>query len=92
MTESDWHNPENRSFAKFGKSVAESHAENQLLLVVHGTENQIEFTLPDELAVERFELLWDSSFENPKQLKKTIAKPGEILTLPPMNIRLYNVI
>jgi glycogen operon protein len=92
LTEADWHSPENRSFAKLGKSVAEPGNPNQLLLVVHGTEDEIEFTLSAEIEAERFELLWDSAVENPKQLESATAKPGDVLTLPAMSIRLYKVV
>ena len=92
LSESDWDSPENRSFAKLGKSVAEPGNPNQLLLVMHGTEDEIEFTLSSEISADRFELLWDSAVENPSQLEKTTAKPGDVLTLPPMSIRLYRVL
>ncbi len=92
LSESDWDSPENRSFAKFGKSVAEPGNPNQLLLIVHGTEDEIEFTLSSEIEANRFELLWDSAVENPNLLEKSAAKPGDVLSLPPMSIRLYRVI
>jgi glycogen operon protein len=92
LTEADWHSAENRSFAKLGKSVADSSKPNQLLLVVHGAEDSIEFTLSAEIEAERFELLWDSGLENPSQLVKTTAKPGDVITLPAMTVRLYSVI
>ena len=92
LTEADWHSAENRSFAKLGKSVADSSKSNQLLLVVHGAEDSIEFTLSAEIEAERFELLWDSGLENPSQLVKTAAKPGDVITLPAMTVRLYSVI
>jgi glycogen operon protein len=92
LSESDWHSPENRSFARLAKSVAEPGKPNQLLLVVHATEEEIEFTLSAEIETEGFELLWDSAFENPKLMPAAKAKPGEILTLAPMCMRLYRVL
>jgi hypothetical protein len=59
---------------------------------VHGTEDEIEFTLSSEIDAAEFELLWDSAVENPSQLEKATAKPGDVLTLPPMSIRLYRVL
>jgi glycogen operon protein len=89
MHEQDWHSAENRSFARLVKSVGERA--DQLLMVFHATENQIEFTLPTELESTRLELLFDSTFET-QDFGQRAAKPGEILTLEPMSIRLYNVL
>ena len=91
MTEEDWQNSENRSFSKYAVSIAEGSVVNRLLLVVHGTEKEIEFTLPAEIEADSFELLWDSAHERP-ELSRATAKPGEVITLPPANIRLYNVL
>jgi glycogen operon protein len=92
LTEDDWKSPENRSFAKLGKSVTGSGDFNQLLLVVHATEEEIEFTLSEEIDSEGFELLWDSAIENPNELEISKAKPGDVLNLSPMTIRLYKVL
>jgi glycogen operon protein len=92
LTEADWQNPETRSFAKLGKSVAEGGQANQLLLVVHGAESEIEFTLSNQIEAERFELLWDSNLENPSHLVATSLKPGDVVTLPPMTVRLYRAL
>lgn len=92
LTEADWQNPETRSFAKLGKSVAEGGQANQLLLVVHGAESEIEFTLSNQIEAERFELLWDSNLENPSHLVATSSKPGDVVTLPPMTVRLYRAL
>jgi glycogen operon protein len=89
MHEQDWHSAENRSFARLVKSVGERA--DQLLMVFHATENQIKFTLPTELESTRLELLFDSTFET-QDFGQRAAKPGEILTLEPMSIRLYNVL
>ncbi|MEN9749537.1 MAG: hypothetical protein RL149_615 [Actinomycetota bacterium] len=91
MTEEDWHNPENRTFSKYGASLEADGRLNRVLLVVHGTEEEIEFTLPGELEATALELLWDSSLERPTDSKPT-AMPGDVIVLPPASIRLYNVL
>ncbi|MFM1927226.1 MAG: hypothetical protein RLZ06_802 [Actinomycetota bacterium] len=91
MTEDDWNNSENRSFSKLGKSIDENGKVNQLLLVVHGTETDIDFTMPNEIETTGFELLWDSSLERPTA-KPATDKPGDVIKLPATSIRLYNVL
>ena len=89
MTEHDWHNTENRSVARLIESVVERH--DRLLMVIHGAENEIEFTLPKDLKADRLELIFDSFFESQAQVAG-VAKPGEVIRLSPTSIRLYNVL
>ena len=89
MIEEDWNSGENRSFARHVKSVGERA--DELVMVFHATENPIEFTLPKDIESARFELLFDSTLDR-QDFEPSSAAPGEILTLAPMSIRLYNVL
>ena len=91
MSEDDWNNSENRTLSRFAKSVDRDGNTNQLLLVLHGTESPIQLTLPSEIETSGFELLWDSSLERPTATRD-IAKPGQVIELPAVSIRLYKVL
>jgi len=66
MTEEDWHNQECRTISRFSERRTENDR-NALLLVVHGSENSLEVTLPSPDGVSKFELLWNSAHESPNQ-------------------------
>ncbi len=73
MTDDDWHNPECRTISRFSQRVFDDGSTNSLLLVVHGSENSTQLTLPNIEGISQFELLWDSAHEVPQASEAKLA-------------------
>ena len=73
MTDDDWHNPECRTISRFSQRVFNDGSTNSLLLVVHGSENSKQLTLPNIEGISQFELLWNSAHEVPQASEAKLA-------------------
>ncbi|MEY3676854.1 MAG: hypothetical protein RL351_81 [Actinomycetota bacterium] len=73
MTDDDWHNPECRTISRFSQRVFDDGSTNSLLLVVHGSENSTQLTLPNIEGISQFELLWNSAHEVPQASEAKLA-------------------
>ena len=65
MNEDDWGNPETRTVARFAEHLNEDGTTNRFLIVAHGKEGSVEYTLPKDILKTRFDLLWNSALDLP---------------------------
>lgn len=90
MTESDWHDGESRTLQRFSLHIDPSGTLNAMLLVIHGSETEIDLTLPDTPSVNTFELIWDSADEIPKLTGSRLAA-GEKVQMTATSMKLFKV-
>lgn len=91
MEQSQWTDPGNRTLQYVAESTPVDGPSNRVLLIVHGTEEPIDVTLPDDLeGASRFVSLWSSADEQPVVGSETFI-PGEVLPVPGTSMRLFRV-
>jgi glycogen operon protein len=66
MSEDDWNSPETRIIQRLNENITEDGKQNLTLLVINGSEDAVELTLPSWETVNGYEMLWNSADELPK--------------------------
>jgi glycogen operon protein len=89
MTAVEWEDPHNRTLQYVAASTPQSEAFDRILMIVHGTEQPTDITLPAHPNVKFYEPLWLSSHPSPREIPG-VLRPGEKFTVPGMTIMLFN--
>lgn len=79
MSEADWEHSENRTFTKLSRRIEEDGSVSQILLLVHGSEEEIEVTLPSFEGLTKYNLLWNSALELPPTVIEEFAAGSRVL-------------
>ncbi|HCS61589.1 MAG TPA: glycogen debranching enzyme GlgX [Microbacterium sp.] len=91
MEQSQWTDPGNRTLQYVAESTPVTGPSNRILLIVHGTEEAIDVTLPDDIeGATKFVSLWSSADEHPDVAAETFA-PCDVLPIPGTSMRLFRV-
>ena len=85
-----WTDPSHRTLQYVAASTPEFEDFNRVLLIVHGTENPIDVTLPAIDGAERFVSLWSSADEVPAD-DTAIWAAGDTVATPGTSMRLFRV-
>jgi len=91
MSEDDWNSTETRVIQRLNENIDESGARNLTLLVINGSEELVDVTLPVWETVESYELLWDSSDEVPN-LHSTAYKAGRNVAISECSVKLFRAV
>jgi glycogen operon protein len=75
MSEENWHDSECRTIQRYSERLEADGSRSAILLLIHGAEKVQEVTLPSQDGVVRYELLWNSAFDQPTEEIETIL-PG----------------
>ncbi|KQV07737.1 glycogen debranching protein GlgX [Leifsonia sp. Root112D2] len=89
MDDEDWNSPENRTLQYLVASTPEHEASNQVLLIVHGVEDDVTVSLPVHEGVQSYTLLWDSTTEVPIDEDATPCEPGASRSVAGTSMQLY---
>jgi glycogen operon protein len=85
-----WTNPAHRTLQYVAASTPEHEAFNRILLIVHGTEQPIEVTLPSVADASRYTPLWSSTDETPVPGRPD-HRPGDTVAVPGTSMHLFRV-
>ncbi len=88
MSGERWTDPAHRTLQYVATSTPEVEEPNRILLMVHGTEQPIEVTLPRIHDVTRYVSLWSSADERPGEAGRAYA-PGDVVDLPGTSMHLF---
>ena len=91
MTDDDWNSTETRLIQRLSENIDETGRHNLTLLVVNGSESDLEFTLPIWETVESYELLWDSTNELPN-VHTTSYKAGNNVAISECSVKLFRAV
>jgi glycogen operon protein len=75
MGEENWHDSECRTIQRYSERLESDGSRSAILLLIHGAEKVQEVTLPSQDGVTRYELLWNSAFDQPNEEIETVS-PG----------------
>lgn len=89
-TDHDWQHGENRTVQRWTQHLNEDGSIDQMLLIVHGSEQAQRVVLPVEIGEASYELLWDSAHPLPPTPGQ-IIKPAVGVTLAGTSMQLYRV-
>jgi len=90
MCDERWTDPAHRTLQYVAASTPENEAPNRILLVVHGSEHDVDVTLPQLDGAQRFVSLWSSADERPTDAEPAFS-PGDIVAMPGTSMRLFRV-
>ncbi|MCR2814425.1 glycogen debranching protein GlgX [Microbacterium jiangjiandongii] len=90
MSGDRWTDPAHRTLQYVAASTPEHEEPNRILLIVHGSERDVDVTLPYLEGAERFVSLWSSVDEAP-DMHETVHAPGEIIAIRGTSMRLFRV-
>jgi glycogen debranching enzyme len=85
-----WTSPSNRTLQYVAASTPEREDFNRVLLMIHGTEQPVEVTLPKIEDVTRYVSVWSSEDERPDAAEPTYL-PGQVVPLGGTSMRLFRV-
>ena len=88
MSSDRWTDPAHRTLQYVAASTPEFEDFNRVLLMVHGTEQPTEVTLPEIEGVTRYISLWSSVDEVPSEVT-TRHQPGDTVELAGTSMRLF---
>jgi glycogen operon protein len=91
MSEEDWNSSETRVIQRLNENIDDSGARNLTLLVINGSEDDVELTLPTWETVESYELLWDSANEVPN-IHATAYKTGKNVAISECSVKLFRAV
>jgi glycogen operon protein len=89
VTAPEWQDAHNRTLQFVAASTPNNEEFDQILMVVHGTEQSTEITLPNHPGIQFYEPLWLSSHPRPRDIPGAL-RPGEKFTVPGMTIMLFS--
>ena len=90
MDDDDWTSPENRTLQYFATSTPDREEPNQVLLIVHGVETDIDVTLPIVADVDSYELIWDSALDVDEE-NTEVCTPGSLQRVTGTSMQLFRV-
>lgn len=88
MSGERWTDPRHRTLQYVATSTPEEEDPNRVLLIVHGTERDIEVTLPVLPGLSSFSAVWSSAEERPRTAP-TVHEPGSTVTMPGTSLLLF---
>jgi glycogen operon protein len=88
MTEDDWNSHETRVIQRLNENLDEQGKQNLTLLVINGSEEDVNLTLPTWETASTFEMLWNSAGDEPKSESKTYAA-GENVAISECSVMLF---
>ena len=91
MTEEDWNSSETRVIQRLNEHLDEHERQNLTLLVINGSEENINLVLPEWETVTGYELLWDSADELPKA-DATKLLPGGNVAISECSVKLFRAV
>lgn len=91
MTQEEWQDPHNRTLQYLAASTPESEDFNRILMVVHGTEQPVDVTVPLHEGVSFYEPLWFSTHPWPRDVPG-VLRPGESLRVGGTSILLFKAV
>jgi glycogen operon protein len=90
MSIDDWHNPERRTLQRLSLHLMNDGSKQGVLLVINGSEQAKNVTLPSENGIKSLELLWDSALELPPR-RTILLNPGSSLRMVETSLQLFLV-
>lgn len=90
MSIDDWHNPERRTLQRLSYHLMNDGSKQGVLLVINGSEQAKNITLPSENGIKSLELLWDSALELPPK-RTVLLNPGSGLRMVETSLQLFLV-
>ncbi len=91
MSEDDWNSSETRVIQRLSENIDEAGQHNLTLLVINGSEDSLELTLPVWDTVESYELVWDSSDELPN-IHETAYRAGKNVVVSECSVKLFRAV
>jgi len=88
MTDEDWNSSETRIIQRLNEHLDQSGNQNLTLLVINGSEDSTEVTLPVWETVQGYELLWNSADELPKPGSLEL-NPGDNVAISECSVALF---
>ncbi|WP_438352775.1 glycogen debranching protein GlgX [Microbacterium sp. CJ88] len=85
-----WTSPAHRTLQYVAASTLAEGAPNRILLIVHGTEQPTEVTLPEIDGVERYASVWCSAEETPED-DRSVYAPGDVVAVAGTSMHLFVV-
>jgi len=91
MEEAEWTDSGNRTLQYVAESTPVDERINRILLIVHGTEDKVDVTLPQGIdGATRFVSLWSSADERPAR-EGPVFSPGDAVPTPGTSMRLFRI-
>ncbi|MFM7013657.1 MAG: glycogen debranching protein GlgX [Actinomycetota bacterium] len=84
MTEENWNDAQLRSFTRLTDHLNDNGTLDSMLLIVHGSEEELEISLPNLEDFKQYEILWDSTSERPEPSRMVAV--GSKIQLTPLSI------
>lgn len=78
MNDEDWNSSETRVIQRLAENLDEAGNRNLTLLVINGSEDDVELTLPIWETVSTYEMLWNSSDEVPESTTIRVEAGGNV--------------
>jgi len=88
MTDEDWNSSETRIIQRLNEHLDQDGNQNLTLLVINGSEDSTEVTLPVWETVQGYELLWNSADELPKPGSSKL-NPGDNVAISECSVALF---
>ncbi len=91
MAEDQWNSSETRVIQRLNENLDEQGKQNLTLLVINGSEEALELTLPEWETVSSYELLWNSADEVPN-VHTTAFKAGKNVAVSECSVLLFRAV
>jgi glycogen operon protein len=88
MTDENWHDSECRTIQRYSERLEANGDRSAILLVIHGAEMVQEVKLPSQAGVSKYDLLWNSAFDEPADEIDTLL-PEAITLLSGTSIQVF---
>ena len=91
MSEEDWNSPETRVIQRLNENLDENGKQNLTLLVINGSEESLDLTLPEWETVSSYEMLWNSADAVPN-VHTTAFKAGKNVAVSECSVMLFRAV
>jgi glycogen operon protein len=91
MSEEDWNSSETRVIQRLNENLDEHGTQNLTLLVINGSADSFELTLPEWETVSSYELLWNSADEVPNSYT-TSYRAGKNVAISECSVLLFRAV
>ncbi len=90
MGDENWADTQCRTMMRLTDHLRPDGSLDSMLAIIHGAEYDMPITLPTLEGIREFQLLWDSSTDEPKEPRK--LDPGSSLTMTSLSMALIKAI
>ncbi len=90
MTDENWQDNQSRTLQRLSDHLNPDGSLSSMLLVAHGSEDEVQVMLPALDGVNRYELLWDSKWERPQGGLQ--VEPSSPIAMAPLSMVLLRVL